>query len=226
VGAYDPNEKSENHGCRIVYSNFTSNDYLTYTIQFENTGTANAINIKVEDELDAQLDEATLKMIDASAPYSLERVDRNLVWKFSGINLPPAVPNSQIGHGFVTFQIKPKPGYAVGDIIPNSADIYFDFNPAIVTETCNTEFVTSLSKETFAFENLNYFPNPVKNSLTLSNSSAIESVEITSLLGQNVLTKTVNDLQAEINLSSLSNGVYFVKVSSEGQEKTIKIIKE
>lgn len=226
VGAYDPNAKSENHGGRIVYSNFSSNDYLTYTIQFENTGTANAINIKVEDELDAQLDETTLKMIDASAPYSLERIDRNLVWKFSGINLPPAVPNSLIGHGFVTFQIKPKPGYAVGDIIPNSADIYFDFNPAIVTDTCNTEFVTSLSKETFAFENLNYFPNPVKNTLTLSNSSAIESVEITSLLGQKVVTKTVNDLQAEINLSSLSNGIYFVKVTSEGQEKTIKIIKE
>jgi len=33
-------------------------------------------------------------------------------------------------------------------------------------------------------------------------------------------------LQTEINVSELSNGVYFVKVTSNGQEKTVKIVKE
>ena len=85
---------------------------------------------------------------------------------------------------------------------------------------------TTLSNSNFAFSNFNYYPNPVKNSLTISNASTIDSIEITSILGQTMLSKKVNELQTEINLGLLSNGIYFVKVTSEGQEKTVKIIKE
>lgn len=226
VGSYDPNDKQESHGGKILHSTFTDDDYLTYTIRFENTGTANAINVKVEDELDAQLDETTLKMVGASADYSLERVNRSLVWKFNGIDLPPSEPDTEIGHGYITFKIKPKAGYAIGDIIPNTAEIYFDFNPAIVTNTCNTEFVAALGTNPLVFTNLNYFPNPVSNTLTIVNEFTMDSIEITSALGQKILTQKVNDIQTEINLNHFANGIYFVKVTSEGQEKTVKIVKE
>jgi hypothetical protein len=86
--------------------------------------------------------------------------------------------------------------------------------------------ISGLSTTNYTFEKLNYYPNPVKNSLTISNSSTIDEVEITSILGQKMISKKVNDLQTEINLSELSKGVYFVKVSSEGQEKIVKIVKE
>ena len=226
VGSYDPNDKQENHGGKIVHSTFTANDYLTYTIQFENTGTANAINIKVDDVLNTKLDETSIRMIDASYPYILQRTGNNLSWKFNGVNLPPSNGSATVGHGAITFQIKPKSGYAIGDIIPNTANIYFDFNPAIVTNTCTTEFVATLSNNNFAFNNFTYYPNPVKNTLSITNSFSIDSVEISSLLGQKMMSKVVNSLQAEIDLSSLSTGVYFVKATSDGQEKTIKIVKE
>jgi uncharacterized repeat protein (TIGR01451 family) len=226
VGAYDPNDKQESHGGKILHSTFTSDDYLTYTIRFENTGTANAININVEDELDAELDETTLKMVAASADYSLERVNRSLIWKFNGIDLPPSEPDTEIGHGYITFKIKPKTGYAIGDIIPNTAEIYFDFNPPIVTNTCNTEFVATLGTNPLVFTNLNYFPNPVSNTLTIVNEFIMDSIEITSTLGQKILTQKVNDVQTEINLNHFANGIYFVRVTSEGQEKTVKIVKE
>jgi len=73
---------------------------------------------------------------------------------------------------------------------------------------------------------LNYFPNPVKNSLTISNEKLIDSIKITSILGQKMLSQKVNSLQTEIDLSELSIGIYFVKVTSEEKEKTIKIVKE
>ena len=227
VGSYDPNEKTEAHGGQIVNANFTSNDYLTYTIRFENTGTANAINVNVEDFLDSKLDPSSIKMITASAAYSLERIDNHLVWNFSGINLPPSIPNNEtIGHGYIVFQVKPVAGYTIGDIIPNSANIYFDFNPAIVTNTCTTEFVQTLGTHNFAFNNFSYFPNPVKNTLSISNDTTIDAIEITSVLGQKMISQKVNELHTEINLSELSNGIYFVKVTSEGQKKTMKIVKE
>ena len=226
VGSYDPNDKTEAHGGEIVRSTFTANDYLTYTIRFENTGTANAINVKVEDFLDAKLEPSSIKMVDASATYSLERVGNHLIWKFSGIDLPPSIAETTTGKGYIVFQVKPKPGYAIGDIIPNSANIYFDFNPAIVTDPCITKFVSVLSTNQFELNDLRLFPNPVKNVVSISNSSTIGTVAITSVLGQEILRKKVNDLQTEIDLSSFANGIYFVKVTSNEQEKIIKIVKE
>lgn len=227
VGSWDPNDKTESHGPQIQHSSFTANDYLTYTIRFENTGTAEAINIRVNDVLDSKLDETTVRTIASSHPYVLDRVGSNLNWRFNGVNLEPSIPNDPItGHGYVVFQVKPKAGYVIGDVIPNAASIYFDFNPAIVTDTWSTTFVPFLGVSHFAFDNFKYHPNPVRNSLTLSNDSTIDNVEIISVLGQRIKSIGVNSLQTEIDLSELNHGIYFVKVSSNGQEKTVKIIKE
>jgi uncharacterized repeat protein (TIGR01451 family) len=227
VGSYDPNDKTESHGGKILLSSFTANDYLTYKIQFENTGTAEAVNIRVNDVLDAKLNPNTIRMVAASNPYVLDRVGNTLNWKFDGVNLPPSTPaSSTIGHGYIIFQIKPTAGYVVGDIIPNIAKIYFDFNPAIVTDPCTTQFVSTLSINDFDANQLSVYPNPVQNNLTITNIATIDSVSVFSVLGREVMNQKVNALQAELNTSGLTNGVYFVKVTSEGKEKTVKVIKE
>jgi len=226
VGSYDPNEKEESHGSKILYAGFTADDYLTYTIRFENTGTANAEFIKVVDVLNDQLDETTVKMLSSSHNYSLDRVGSTLTWFFDDIQLPPSVANTNIGHGYVVFQVKPKPGFVLGDIIPNTADIFFDFNPAIVTNTCTTEFVNALATTGFAFDDFSYYPNPVKNNLLISNKTQIERIRVISLLGQEVLSKEVHDFKASVDLSLLTKGIYFVKVTAQGQEKVLKISKE
>jgi len=41
VASYDPNEVTEAHGGKIQFNQFTADDYLYYTIHFQNTGTAN-----------------------------------------------------------------------------------------------------------------------------------------------------------------------------------------
>ncbi|MFN8275060.1 MAG: T9SS type A sorting domain-containing protein [Flavobacteriaceae bacterium] len=227
IGSYDPNDKAESHGSEIVFSDFSANDYLTYTIRFENTGTASAINVKVDDVLDAQLDETSVRTIATSHPYVLKRLGSALSWQFDGIDLPPSVEGDPTtGHGYVVFQVKPKTGYALGDVIPNSANIYFDFNPAIVTNTCTTEFVPFLSNATFAFNELKYAPNPVRNQLIISNDLPIEKVSVTTTLGQVVFTQNTQSTQAQIDLSALAPGVYFVKAEAQKQIKTFKIIKE
>lgn len=227
VNSWDPNNKSEGHGGKILHSAFTSNDYLTYTIRFENTGNANAITVKLLDELDDQLDESSLRMIDASHDYVLDRTGRMLTWKFNGIDLPPSVANTDTGKGYVIFQVKPKAGYAVGNIIPNKADIYFDFNPAIVTNEVETEFVAALSVDQFASADLAVYPNPTKNVMHLRLGQAtIESIEVNDVLGKTVLAKTVGSSEAQLDLSGLSKGLYLVRVKSGNSIKTVKIIRE
>ena len=92
--------------------------------------------------------------------------------------------------------------------------------------TAVVAFLNPLSFDNFAFNQLLYSPNPVKNNLTISNNSSIDSVEITSVLGQKMLSQKVNSLQTDIDMSALSNGIYFVKLTAEGHEKTVKIVKE
>ncbi len=229
TGSYDPNDKTESHGGKILLSDFTTDDYFTYTIRFENTGTAEAINIRVNDLLDEQLDETSIKMVRSSHPYVLDRMGKNLTWRFDGINLPPSIPGDEVtGHGYIVFQIKPTPGFAIGDIIPNTADIYFDFNPAIVTNTCNTEFVPLLGVNAFASDTFEYYPNPTSDIVTFNlknTSTAIETIEVMDVLGKTLFTKTYNYSNASIDLSNLSKGMYLVKVKAAGQEKTVKITK-
>lgn len=223
VGSYDPNDKTESHGGKIVHVSFSSNDYLTYTIQFENTGTYYAENVRISDVLDAKLDETTVRMVSSSHTNTLTRVGNTLTWNMNGIDLLPS------GKGYVTFQIKPKPGYAIGDIIPNTASIYFDFNPPIITNTFQTEFVNTMSVSDFENQSFVVYPNPTNSLITFSskdNSQLIDSIVLTDLLGKTIQAKKVNAIATTIDLTELSKGIYFAKVISGNQMSTIKIMKQ
>ena len=227
TGSYDPNDKSESHGGKILFSSFSSNDYLYYTIRFENTGTAGALNVRVTDLLDDKLDENSLIMINASHTYSLDRVNKSLVWNFDNIQLPVSVANTDIGKGYINFKIKPISGYAVGDIIPNTASIYFDTNPPIITNTYTTEFVQTLNTQYYDFSNLfSLSPVPAKNVLTITTKQAIEinSISIYNTLGQ--LVQVITNPNETIDVSGLKTGSYFIKIVSEKGTAIGKFVKE
>lgn len=78
-----------------------------------------------------------------------------------------------------------------------------------------------------AKSDFNYYPNPVTNTLTIDSQKNIKSVAIFNLVGQNVQNKSLNTNKTELNLSTLSSGVYLVKTILEnGQIETFKIIKK
>ncbi len=87
-------------------------------------------------------------------------------------------------------------------------------------------FDGSLGNGSFDSANFAYYPNPVKNTLNLSYNKEISSVEIFNLLGQKVNSVEVNSNDTQIDMSNLSKGAYMVKVTSDNQVKTIKVIKE
>ncbi|MFZ4679161.1 MAG: T9SS type A sorting domain-containing protein [Flavobacterium sp.] len=84
----------------------------------------------------------------------------------------------------------------------------------------------SLGNSSFDDANFSYFPNPVKNTLNLSYNQEISNVEVFNLLGQKVISNVINANAAQIDMSNLSKGAYMVKVTSNNQLKTIKVIKE
>jgi len=219
IGSYDPNDKTEKHGTEIVWEDFTSDDVLEYTIRFENTGTANAQNIRITDVLDAQLNPETIRFVASSHPCTLEKSGNQLTFVIDDAQLPPSVPETNIGKGYVTFQIKPDAGYALGDIIPNTASIYFDFNPAIVTELWTTEFVAPLTTQTFTGNSFVLYPNPANGVLKIDGkTSGRLSVVVYDLLGKTVLTETLSD--DTLQIEKLKPGIYMVSIAS-GASKSI-----
>ncbi|MCV2485861.1 T9SS type A sorting domain-containing protein [Flavobacterium sp. SH_e] len=83
----------------------------------------------------------------------------------------------------------------------------------------------SLSTPDFNMASFQFYPNPVKDILTIKNDSIINDIEIISISGTSVLYRTINDTHSEIDLSNLSSGLYLLKVKSENYQKTIKLIK-
>lgn len=76
------------------------------------------------------------------------------------------------------------------------------------------------------FVSLNYSPNPVKNSLTIKALTIINSTSIYNMLGQIVKTSTHNQAEIVEDMSELSRGTYFVRVSSGNKTEVLKIVKE
>ena len=75
------------------------------------------------------------------------------------------------------------------------------------------------------------YPNPAKDNITLdagSNSILEENIIIIDMLGKTynlpVLRKSENSL-FEINLSSLNEGIYFIRIQNEAEFELIRIVK-
>lgn len=227
VGSWDPNDKIESHGPRIVFDDFMNSDeWLYYTIRFQNLGTAEAIFVRIEDELDAQLDEDTFQMIRSSHDYTVTRNGTSLEWFFDNINLPAEQDDPEGSNGYVYFRIKPKAGYALNDIIPNTASIFFDFNEAVVTNTFQSQFVEDeLSVTEFSVLDFELFPNPAKDYVNvIFNSSDSKNLALYNILGKKVVSVTVESETYQLNMRNLNNGIYFLTVLDNGKSQTKKLI--
>lgn len=74
---------------------------------------------------------------------------------------------------------------------------------------------------------LKYYPNPVKNTLTISGNQNMTLVEVYNLMGLKMMSKKPDNKEVSLDLSGLSSGNYIIKVTDKnGSSKTIKIIKE
>lgn len=228
VGSYDPNDINEAHGNEILFSDFGADDYLYYTIRFQNTGTANASFVSVVNNLPAELNENSIVMLHSSHDYNLTRNGSELKWFFDDINLVPDSVNNDDSQGYVTFKIKPTAGYSVGTLIENTAEIYFDYNPAIITNTFETLFVNALNNESYSVSNFAIYPNPANDVLTIQNkdNTIVSKVNVVDILGKIIKTSPFNASEVSMDISDLKAGIYFVEIHSNTIKTIQKVIKK
>ncbi|MEO8517460.1 MAG: LamG-like jellyroll fold domain-containing protein [Flavobacterium sp.] len=83
-----------------------------------------------------------------------------------------------------------------------------------------------LSAVSFDDVDFKYYPNPVLDVLNLNAAAEISKVQIINLLGQEVISKSLNAKQGQIDVQFLAPGTYLVRVTSEDKVKIVKIIKQ
>ncbi|MCG2610988.1 T9SS type A sorting domain-containing protein [Flavobacterium sp. SM15] len=224
VNSYDPNDKTCLEGTTITPSEVGK--YVHYVIRFENTGSANAQNIVVKDVIDAtKFDINSLVPINGSHNYYTKIAGDKVEFIFENINLPFDDANND---GYVAFKIKTKPSLVLGDTFSNTANIYFDYNFPIVTNTATTT-IQVLSAQDFEFgQYFSVYPNPVKDKLNIETKQTIEvsSVSIYNALGQVVLVVPNTQNVKTVDVSSLSSGNYFIKVNSDKGAANTKFVKQ
>jgi hypothetical protein len=87
------------------------------------------------------------------------------------------------------------------------------------------ENLTILGTEEENITEIALYPNPVKSTLQISSYDiVITNIAIYTILGERVLNKKGDDTQ--IDLSSLSTGLYLVKIQTENGELVRKVVKE
>jgi hypothetical protein len=136
TGSYDPNDKT---GFPLGIGTdhlVAANGKMDYVIRFQNTGTDTAFTVVIRDTLDLDLDIFSVQSGVASHAYTFQMYGpRVLEWTFNNILLPDSNVNEPASNGFVTFTVNQAPNLADGAEINNTANIYFDFNPPIITNT-------------------------------------------------------------------------------------------
>jgi uncharacterized repeat protein (TIGR01451 family) len=134
INGFDPNEKAV-YPTGICTAGYIPNDQLlTYTVRFQNTGNASAINIFVIDTLDTDLLLNSVRVTGSSDTVITEVLPGNVLkFRFDAINLPDSMSNEPQSHGYIIFEVKPNASLLNGTTIHNNAEIYFDFNPPVYT---------------------------------------------------------------------------------------------
>ncbi len=66
------------------------------------------------------------------------------------------------------------------------------------------------------------YPNPTFNTITVMSTETIKSVEVMSAVGQIVIMKSYHSDKASLDVSGLSNGIYFIRINGTQMEKFVK----
>jgi uncharacterized repeat protein (TIGR01451 family) len=142
TGSFDPNDKSATP--QLTSSDISNGKYIDYTIRFQNTGTDTAFNVVVTDTLSSFLQANSFEVLYSSHPCRTTVKNNIVYFEFLNILLPDSNVNEPLSHGLIRFRVKPVSTVITGNVVPNEAAIYFDYNLPVITNVATTEIVDPL----------------------------------------------------------------------------------
>lgn len=238
VNSFDPNNKQV-YPAGICPEKYVLNSKpLTYTVKFQNTGTASAINIVITDSLDSDLDINSLKVLSTSHYMFTEVAAGNILkFHFKNIYLPDSSSNEHLSHGYLIYEIKPKPNLPAQTKIVNGANIYFDYNIPVITNKTSNSVINTLPlvcgiTSVTEFQNtslIKLYPNPNSGLafIEFEKEQQHVNVEIYDIFGQIIYQSSQKNISYLPVVLDTVNGIYFIKITDENDHQyVLKMIVE
>lgn len=136
-------------------------------------------------------------------------------------------PTSVVWYGSLTDALAATGALPLSTILTNGGT-YYAVN--VVGSCSSTPFAVTttvvLGNELFTDFDFTYAPNPTSTVLNIRCSNIITEVSVINLLGQVIKTQKANAADVQIDMSSLPEATYFVKVVSDEKEKIVKVTKK
>ncbi|UKN02001.1 T9SS type A sorting domain-containing protein [Paracrocinitomix mangrovi] len=101
--------------------------------------------------------------------------------------------------------------------------VYYDCSVEFV-ESYNTSPWTGMTITENSMDNIQIYPNPVKEEFAIQNIEESVNLELLDLSGKIIYSES-NYLGDIVNISTLAAGSYLVRVSKDDQSKSMKLIK-
>jgi uncharacterized repeat protein (TIGR01451 family) len=226
--SWDPNDKAATpQGVDDVHHYTLISETLEYLIRFQNTGNDTAFTVVIRDTIDDALDLNTFELQGSSHNVQVQ-VDQNraATFTFNNILLADSVVDEPNSHGYIRYRISPNAGIPDPTIIENTAYIYFDFNPAVVTNTAWNTMVLNipvgLGEVIRLNDEVSFFPNPVTATgyFSIKNPDAsLHRLEIFDMKGSGVFKTESNSSLIEFERGDLQSGLYMFRLVNQHSGK-------
>jgi uncharacterized repeat protein (TIGR01451 family) len=230
IGPYDPNDKlaQTSSGTREGIYVLTLDTHVDYTIRFQNTGSAPAMNVYLLDTIAAKLDLASFSVLGASHDFEASLLEeRVLRFDFPNIMLPDSTADFAGSIGFISFRLRPHELLPY-ELLTNAADIFFDFNPPIRTNTSTllVDVFESIAERTAI--NMRLYPNPVQDVLRIAGLPPVTyQLDLLALDGRLLGTYTVNGEECTLSLPYMEAGIYLMQLRDGADRVTVaRFVKE
>ncbi len=216
TAAYDPNNKLVSPEMLKTWGGEAK-----YHINFQNLGNDTAFKVVIIDTLPAEVYPETFRFISASHPVNY-RLDSNLlVFEFNNILLPDSATDADGSMGYVQFALDMDDQLAQTDTIKNRAFIYFDFQPAVITNYAKTFYSPDIGGFEHSTKSLHIYPNPTTGIFRVTSPQKAEFA-VYNQFGQSVWSGLLQANEEQVlDLSHLPNGIYMIRSDSGWAEKII-----
>lgn len=224
--AYDPNIKVVSPTGSGIMRDVAPGTQFTYTVFFQNTGNSFAEHVRILDYLPNTLDISKLQVVEGSRPFTYNVFGNTIEFRFRNIFLPDSNTNEPESHGWVTYTIPHVQGLALGTQIRTWADIFFEYNPPIRTDTTlNTINLLALDQpNVFVKNDIMVFPNPAQDRLLLKWEQPFKGIVLLyDLTGRMIHRQEVTSTSnLELNTTHLPNGMYLLQTRGEQNQQITK----
>jgi uncharacterized repeat protein (TIGR01451 family) len=219
TGSYDPNDKTGRTSTGFDNNLYFADldEWIDYTVRFQNTGTAAAETVVIRDTIDGDFDITSLQILGATHDFTPSfDAGRTLIFTFNNINLPDSTSDLAGSQGSISFRLKPRAGITFGDVLENSAGIYFDFNPPIITNTVEhvVEFSTLVNGDVEEARPIVLSPNPATDRIIITGiTSSIALIEVLAADGRAM--RSISPMNNAFDVTNLEPGYYLARIHTK-----------